>query len=54
MHGKQYMYSNLKEPLQSTIDGICEAGLYKNERVIDGPQDAQAGFAVGSSLERGK
>jgi len=35
------MYSNFKEHLQSTIEGIREAGLYKNERVIDGPQDAR-------------
>ncbi len=35
------MYSNFKEHLQSTINGIREAGLYKNERVIDGPQDAR-------------
>lgn len=35
------MYSNFKEHLQSTIDGIREAGLYKNERVIDSPQDAR-------------
>ncbi|MBL8183258.1 MAG: aminotransferase class I/II-fold pyridoxal phosphate-dependent enzyme, partial [Blastocatellia bacterium] len=34
------MYSNFKEHLQSTINDIREAGLYKNERVIDGPQDA--------------
>lgn len=35
------MYSNFKEHLQSTINDIREAGLYKNERVIDGPQDAR-------------
>ena len=34
------MYTNFKEHLQSTIDGIREAGLYKSERVIDSPQDA--------------
>lgn len=33
------MYSNFKEHLQSTIDGIREAGLYKSERVIDSPPD---------------
>ena len=35
------MYSNFKQHLKSTIDGIREAGLYKSERVIDGPQDAR-------------
>ncbi len=35
------MYSNFKEHLQNTINDIREAGLYKNERVIDGPQDAR-------------
>ncbi|HQZ83178.1 MAG TPA: glycine C-acetyltransferase [Pyrinomonadaceae bacterium] len=35
------MYSNFKQHLQSTIDEIRDAGLYKSERVIDGPQDAR-------------
>ncbi|KXK02357.1 MAG: 8-amino-7-oxononanoate synthase [Acidobacteria bacterium OLB17] len=35
------MYSNFKEHLQGTLDEIREAGLYKSERVIDGPQDAR-------------
>jgi len=35
------MYSNFKQHLQSTINDIREAGLYKSERVIDSPQDAQ-------------
>lgn len=35
------MYSNFKEHLQSTIDEIREAGLYRSERVIAGPQDAR-------------
>lgn len=35
------MYSNFKEHLQSTINDIREAGLYKSERVIDSPQDAR-------------
>ena len=41
------MYSNFKEHLQSTIRDIREAGLYKSERVIDGPQDAR--IEVGGS-----
>ncbi len=35
------MYSNFKEHLQSTINDIRDAGLYRSERVIDGPQDAR-------------
>lgn len=35
------MYGNFKDHLQNSINGIREAGLYKNERVIDGPQDAR-------------
>ncbi|MBX3289639.1 MAG: glycine C-acetyltransferase [Acidobacteria bacterium] len=35
------MYSNFKQHLQNTINEIREAGLYKNERVIEGPQDAR-------------
>ena len=35
------MYTNFKEHLQRTINDIREAGLYKSERVIDGPQDAR-------------
>ncbi len=35
------MYENFKEHIQTTISDIREAGLYKNERVIDGPQDAR-------------
>ncbi len=34
------MYSHFKEHLQITINDIIEAGPYKSERVIDGPQVA--------------
>lgn len=34
------MYGNFKEHLENTLNEIREAGLYKNERVIEGPQDA--------------
>lgn len=34
------MYSNIKQHLEHTLQEIKEAGLYKSERVIDGPQDA--------------
>jgi len=35
------MYSSTKERLQSEIAGIREAGLYKEERIIQGPQGAE-------------
>jgi glycine C-acetyltransferase len=35
------MYGNFKEHLENTLTDIREAGLYKNERIIDGPQDAR-------------
>lgn len=35
------MYSKFKQHLETTIKEIREAGLYKNERVIDSPQDAR-------------
>jgi glycine C-acetyltransferase len=34
------MYGNIKHHLEKTINEIREAGLYKNERIIEGPQDA--------------
>lgn len=34
------MYGKIKEHLENTLKEIREAGLYKNERVIEGPQDA--------------
>ncbi|MBL8181960.1 MAG: glycine C-acetyltransferase [Blastocatellia bacterium] len=35
------MYSNIKKHLLETIGEIREAGLYKNERVIETPQEAR-------------
>ncbi len=35
------MYGKFKQHLESTINDIREAGLYKSERVIDSPQDAR-------------
>lgn len=35
------MYSKIKQHLENTLNEIREAGLYKSERVIDGPQDAR-------------
>jgi glycine C-acetyltransferase len=34
------MYGKFKQHLESTVNEIREAGLYKSERVIEGPQDA--------------
>src|SRR5687767_12033751 len=34
------MYSSFKQHLENTLDEIRDAGLFKNERVIEGPQDA--------------
>src|SRR5574344_1230909 len=34
------MYQSFKEFLQGELDGIREAGLYKNERIIVSPQEA--------------
>src|SRR4026207_1290811 len=35
------MYGKVRQHLQSVLDEIQEAGLFKNERVIEGPQDAR-------------
>lgn len=35
------MYSKIRQHLEQTIQEIREAGLYKSERVIEGPQDAR-------------
>ena len=37
------MYGNLKTQLQTELDEIRAAGLYKSERVIDSPQAARVG-----------
>ena len=37
------MYGDLKTQLQSELDEIRAAGLYKGERVIDTPQAARVG-----------
>lgn len=34
------MYSNFKQHLESVVKDIKDAGHYRSERVIDGPQDA--------------
>ena len=35
------MYGKIKQHLEDTLNEIREAGLYKSERVIEGPQDAR-------------
>ena len=35
------MYGAVKQHLQATLDDIQEAGLFKNERLIESPQDAR-------------
>ena len=35
------MYGKFKEDLENTLNDIREAGLFKNERVIEGPQEAR-------------
>jgi glycine C-acetyltransferase len=35
------MYGKFKEHIQNTLNEIREAGLFKSERVIEGPQDAR-------------
>jgi glycine C-acetyltransferase len=44
------MYSKIKNQLESTINEIRDAGLYKNERVIESPQDAHINVANQSVL----
>jgi len=39
------MYGEIKRRLQAELDGIREAGLWKDERVVQGPQGARV--AVG-------
>jgi glycine C-acetyltransferase len=38
--GKNIMYSKIQNQLENTINEIKDAGLYKNERVIESPQEA--------------
>src|SRR5687767_5641734 len=38
---KDGMYGKFKQQVEQTLNEIREAGLYKSERVIEGPQDAR-------------
>lgn len=44
------MYSEFQKHLQSEIEGIKEAGLYKSERIIESPQAAEIELSNGSRV----
>ncbi len=44
------MYGKIQNQLENTINEIREAGLYKNERVIESPQEAHIKVAYGEVL----
>jgi glycine C-acetyltransferase len=44
------MYGAFKAHLERELNGIREAGFYKQERVISTPQGAEVGIAAGGSL----
>lgn len=44
------MFSNVQQQFQATLDEIREAGLYKDERVIQTPQGAGIGVAAGEVI----
>jgi glycine C-acetyltransferase len=44
------MYSNIKDYLQNELKSIKEAGLYKEERIITSPQDAEIKLESGKTV----
>ena len=44
------MYGNIKDHLQSEINNIKEAGLFKKERIITSPQDAVIKISTGEEV----
>lgn len=44
------MYGKIQNQLENTLDEIREAGLYKNERVIESPQEAHIKVGQGEVL----
>ncbi len=44
------MFTTTREQLQSTLDEIRDAGLYKNERVLETPQSAHVQVASGPEV----
>lgn len=44
------MYSEFQKHLQSELEGIREAGLFKNERIIESPQSAEIELSTGQRV----
>lgn len=44
------MYGNFQQHLQNELNGIREAGLYKNERIITSPQNAEIQLTSGQKV----
>lgn len=44
------MYGKLKDFLAAELQSIKDAGLYKNERIITGPQDAEISLSTGERV----
>jgi glycine C-acetyltransferase len=44
------MYGSIKEHLQTEIENIKEAGLFKEERIITSPQDAEITLSTGETV----
>jgi glycine C-acetyltransferase len=44
------MYGKIKQHLQGKIAGIEQAGLFKRERVLHGPLQAQVSVAGGAAV----
>jgi len=44
------MYGAIKEFLQTEIDAIKDNGLYKKERIITSPQDAEITISTGEKV----
>ena len=44
------MYGSIKEHLQTEIENIKEAGLFKEERIITSPQGAEITLNTGETV----
>jgi len=44
------MYGKLKDSLSNELEAIKDAGLYKNERIISSPQDAEINLTTGETV----
>ncbi len=49
-HNRQDMYGSIKNQLADELQSIDEAGLYKRERIIVGPQDADIKVSTGEEV----